>query len=92
MTDKAKRLGSQPANSEMYFGQNGEASEFCPFEVHTCSGLTKREYFAGLAMQGILANNAANRDYDGAEEQMARWAIYNADALLEELSKEPENE
>lgn len=42
-------------------------------------GLTKREYFAGLAMQGLLANG----DYTGVESA----AVVKADALLKELEK-----
>lgn len=46
-------------------------------------GLTKREYFAGLAMQGILANG-----WDKAfRSNMAKQAIAYADALLAELEK-----
>lgn len=51
-------------------------------------GLTKREYFAGLAMQGMLANPKPNPDsfmYD--EIKTAKWAIGMADALLSELEK-----
>ena len=43
-------------------------------------GLTKREYFAGLAMQGILS------DPDGqTSTQAARTAVRYADALLAAL-------
>jgi hypothetical protein len=43
-------------------------------------GLTKREYFAGLAMQGMLAS-----DYRGDIDIMA---VKFADALLAELRKQ----
>lgn len=44
-------------------------------------GLTKREYFAAMAMQGILAKlNAPN-------EKIAEWSIGQADELLKQLSK-----
>lgn len=44
-------------------------------------GLTKREYFAGLAMQGLAM-------YTGAEpEGVAKYAVDLADALLAELEK-----
>lgn len=46
-------------------------------------GLTKREYFAGLAMQG-LCNSEHMRD--AATE--AQLAVAMADALLAELGKE----
>ena len=46
------------------------------------NGLTKREYFAAMAMQGLLAKYGS--DY---QVQNAKEAIYWADALIEELNK-----
>jgi hypothetical protein len=46
-------------------------------------GLTKREHFAGLAMQGILASYG-NRTMRCSTHQMA---VEYADALLAELDK-----
>ena len=46
------------------------------------TGLTKREYFAAMAMQGLLTK--FGNDY---ELQIAKDAIYWADALIEELNK-----
>ena len=53
-------------------------------------GLTKRELFAGLAMQGFCANNHAweEKDHNGVAEISRAYA----DALLAELAKEVENE
>lgn len=50
-------------------------------------GLTKREYFAGLAMNRILA-----KDERGvmSPEITAQAAVRMADALLAELDKEPQ--
>ena len=53
------------------------------------SGLTKREHFAGLAMQGLLSI------YDGSiivpssdnMKYMAGLSVTAADALIEELNK-----
>ena len=48
------------------------------------AGLTKREYFALMAMQGIIANK------DGLDikiERIVESAVDTADALIEELSK-----
>ena len=45
-------------------------------------GLTKREYFAAIAMQGLLANDSypkANRT--------AAWAVEQADTLIQELNR-----
>lgn len=46
-------------------------------------GLTKREYFAGLAMQGLIACP----DSSGNFATIADDAISFADALLERLEK-----
>lgn len=51
-------------------------------------GLTKREYFAALALQGILAGFdpiSQKRDLDPAEA--VSEAVACADALIAELSK-----
>ena len=48
------------------------------------TGLTKREYFAAMAMKGIIANK------DGLDikiERIAESAVDTADALIEELNK-----
>jgi hypothetical protein len=48
-------------------------------------GLTKREWFAGLALQGLLASPKGYNDvtYEGA----ARDAVVHADALIERLAR-----
>ena len=84
MTNKATQTGKEPAFSTMYFRQNGNASEYCPFEVDTSSGLTKREYFAAKALQGLLADSEL--DTFGVKD-FAEKSVRYADALLEELSK-----
>jgi hypothetical protein len=53
------------------------------------AGLTKREYFAVMALQGIIANK------DGLDieiERIVESAVDVADALIEELSKTKTNE
>jgi hypothetical protein len=53
------------------------------------NGLTKREYFAGLAMQGLLSNPA---QIDTTNfEWVAQHALGYADALLKELEKPTNN-
>ena len=47
-------------------------------------GMTKREYFAAMAMQGMTSNNSIT------VETVAAWAVQYADALLAELGKEPQ--
>lgn len=46
-----------------------------------CTGLTKREHFAALAMQGLLARGPC---YEGLHTD----ALYNADALIEALNRQ----
>lgn len=48
---------------------------------YTSTGLTKREYFAAMALQGLLANDSA------LITGKARDAVQAADALIEELNK-----
>lgn len=48
-------------------------------------GLTKREHFAGLAMQGILANPDPQTCGASPEDQ-SRWAVKNADAPITALA------
>ena len=47
-------------------------------------GLTKREYFAAMAMQGMLAN-----PNPGVLTNIVKWSIEAADTLIYELNKTP---
>jgi len=49
-------------------------------------GLTKRELFAAMAMQGLGGNSALNQ---ASAQNIACWAVECADALIAELNKEP---
>lgn len=54
-------------------------------------GLTKREHFAGLAMQGILANQTVREILSGnngmqVPDLIAEYSLEYADALLAKLS------
>ena len=50
-------------------------------------GLTKREYFAGLAMQGLLAlpDKGTYNSFDEAIERICEVSIKFADELLKQL-------
>lgn len=48
-------------------------------------GLTKREYFAGLVMQGICSESSCRRALSASA--LARFSVEYADALISELSK-----
>lgn len=49
------------------------------------SGLTKREHFAALAMQGILAATPSKLDLY-ADEEVASESLRHADALIAALN------
>lgn len=61
-------------------------SAFPWHDAHSVPGLTKRELFAAMAMQGFAANPScsANGEHNAAE------AVNWADALLAALSTPPE--
>ena len=68
-------------NSEQYTFAN---------EYH--GGLTKREYFAGLAMQGLLSNAGHVQTFSGnnpnpVETYVAELSIKLSDELLKQLEK-----
>lgn len=49
-------------------------------------GLTKREYFAAMAMQGIIGARTGFM-VDCGTDNFATWAVQCADRLIEELNK-----
>jgi len=73
--------GDLPANPTIYadLAPNGQREIYCDQ-----AGLTKREYFAALAMQGILAADVNN---NVIYKKCAEWAVNQADALLAELER-----
>lgn len=48
------------------------------------SGITKREYFAAMALQGFCANPV-----DATTEENAAIAVQQADALIDALNTNP---
>lgn len=50
-------------------------------------GLSRREYFAAKAMQGLLANGetCSSAKFDGKEMTIPEASVYIADALIEAL-------
>ncbi len=54
-------------------------------------GLTKREYFAAMAMQGMLSNNHLNGGNGFSGDEISNLSAQAADSLLKALeSKEGE--
>lgn len=74
--------------------ENGEFAAF-PFletDNHNMEyGLTKREYFAAMAMQGLLAcpndRNNSNKEWGTSHFLTAKNAVSIADELLKQLEK-----
>jgi hypothetical protein len=77
--------------------ENGEQLAFAmldPNGNYTQYGLTKREYFAGLAMQGVMASLTEMQSMGGSilhhvglDQVLAKEAVCIADALLAELEQ-----
>lgn len=59
------------------FGDDGDVNEY---------GLSKREYFAAIAMQGILAKGDIS-----IAEYVAQYAIQQADELITALNRSDSN-
>lgn len=54
------------------------------------SGMTVREYFAVIAMQGLLASDTGvDEQPRWSSEEIARLAVYQADALIARLKEYP---
>jgi len=81
---------AMPTESRKVFTGN-DLSGNSVYELRAYSnGLTKREHFAGLAMQGILANKQYNPPRRAKAELMADDAVFFADALLAALEDKPQ--
>jgi hypothetical protein len=75
-------------NSTPAFPISKNVADSIPLEQR--NGLTKREYFAAMVMQGIIANpTTINATEKGAEfvDMIAKTSIKIADELLKQLSQ-----
>ena len=52
-------------------------------------GITKREYFAAMAMQGLLVNRHAQDFID--QNRVAKLSLQMADALIKTLNEDGKN-
>ena len=54
-------------------------------------GLTKREYFAAMAMQGLMAvqNKGETKSWGELLQRGAEISVQAADALIEQLNEQP---
>lgn len=62
-----------------------ELNEYTGKPCNQHFGLTKRELFAAMAMQGILANPER---IGGKDQELTQYSVMLADALINELNKE----
>ena len=67
----------QPAFASVGYGSDGQS--------YFQEGLTKREYIAAMAMQGLLAKYTLNTPSD--QTTIAQLSVELADVLLNEMSK-----
>lgn len=56
------------------------------FAEHDYAGISKREYFAAMALQGLLTNPHTIPNKEGYE-YASSLAVKSADALLDQLEK-----
>ena len=56
-------------------------------ESNIVGRLTKREYFAAMALQGILSTESLTAEFSGDLGVFAEQAVISADALIAELNK-----
>lgn len=71
---------NQPINPQILSDYNGENQIVAVFTDSEKQGLTKREYYAGLAMQAYINNT-------NSEVFIAEKAVKQADELLKHLEK-----
>ncbi len=69
--------------------ENGKQGAFaCADQTYLQNGLTKLEYFAGIAMQGILAHSGTSLPINFCAEM----SINYANAMLSQLEKTKQQE
>jgi hypothetical protein len=68
------------------FPVNEEATDRIDEGIKIYTGITKREYFSGLAMQGLLSTMSPGLYDSNTIATYAYEAVKAADYLLEELS------
>ena len=87
--DHMPRPHNPPHSVPVNTGANWPAYPVTEDSYHEPSrGLTKRELFAAMAMQGLSSNPAMCTMSDGPASAIAQWAVQHADALLAELAKD----
>ena len=81
-------VGAQPGLPFVTDGISEHPLGVSGWMVQPQPGITLRQHFAGLAMQGILANRVYDPPRRDRLHGMALDAVAAADALLAELAKD----
>lgn len=71
-----------PVDRVAVWGENGTISELI-----SDLGISKRDWFAGMAMQSLMHTQYVDMTYEGEPAAMAFEAYRLADAMLAERSK-----
>lgn len=79
---------NDPAFESPILGERENGSAY----AYSHGGLTKREYFAGMAMQGLLNSAFQDGSFSCDYSSIAMSALSAADALIVELSKDVAND
>lgn len=75
-------LADETINPQLVEEKTSVYAESPPTTQYTIGGLTKREYFAAIALQGILSNNSISISKGSSE-----LAVTLADQLISALNK-----
>ena len=78
-------MPAMPLSNEMSSDLDSAIGSPAKYGLPTAMGLSKRECFAAMAMQGMLASNDVDADHD--VKWIARASVNISDALLKELAK-----
>lgn len=76
--------GESGAKSDTHVRTETHGDEPAFVVVGEFDGLSKREFFAGRALTGMLAHVVDSRMSPG---EVARWSVDHADALIQALNK-----
>ncbi len=72
------------ANDNIYPLYKREAPE----EWKITNGMTKREHFAIMIMQGLVAHHGYGESHFAIGQEIARWSVELADTLVDELNRQ----
>lgn len=88
MENKDKPIVPLYGADKSLFNSIGIDADYLSSHGNPLIGLTKREHFAGLAMQGMLASSAGSGMWPNAEHY-AKASVKVADELLKALETNP---